>query len=501
MDKCKSFFLYLHSSKQRIARINERMKQGGRNFTYYIGMLILFSLLFLILALKGQRFDAMAPAVANAVEGINSWQLFLEHLMHEMNQPMTLLLIQVIVILLISRLVGVLFTKIGQPMVIGEIVAGIALGPSLFGFYAPETFHFLFASDKLSALDGLSKIGLVLFMFMIGMELDLTILRRKINQTLLISHASILLPFFLGMVLSYQVYERYAAAQTSYLAFSLFIGISMSVTAFPILARILQERKQLRTHLGTVALASAANDDVTAWCLLAMVIAIVKAGSFVSALYTLLLALLYCLAMFLLVRPLLKRMGERFTRKGVITKGQVAIVFATLLISATVTQLIGIHALFGAFVAGVVMAPNPNFRKLLTDKIEDVALVLLLPLFFVFTGLRTQISLLNSSELWTMCFIFTAVAILGKFGGGAISARLGGESWKDSLSIGTLMNTRGLMELVVLNIGYEMGILPPTIFVMLVIMALVTTFMTSPLLDFIDWASAKQANRKSKKKV
>ncbi|MGL5015236.1 MAG: cation:proton antiporter [Bacteroidales bacterium] len=471
------------------------MKQGRANMVYYVGMIVIFAILFSLLIINGSKFLLVDTTPQESAVQISSWRHFLDSINHEMGEPLTLLLIQIIIILLFSRLFGWIFTKIGQPTVIGEIVAGIALGPSLFGYLYPELFDALFAADKLEALDGLSKIGLVLFMFIIGMELDLTILKKKINQTLLISHASIILPFFLGMLLSYFVYESYAAGHTSYLAFSLFIGISMSVTAFPILARILQERNLIKSHLGTLAIASAANDDITAWCLLAAVIAIVKAGSFVSAIYTIAFSVIYCLFMFLILRPFLRSLGKIYNRKEVINKTFIAFIFAILIISATVTQIIGIHALFGAFVAGVVMAPNLRFRKIMSEKVEDIAIVLLLPLFFVFTGLRTEIGLLNSPELWIMCLIFTAVAIVGKFGGGAISAKLAGESWHDSLSIGILMNTRGLMELVVLNIGYEMGILPPTIFVMLVIMALVTTFMTSPALNLIDWIYRKRDNK------
>lgn len=468
------------------------MKQNQKNIICYIGMLIIFSILFFVLIDLGDTIPHQSKQVVD--KSVSYFDQFLGTLHHEMAAPLTLLLIQIFVIILASRFFGFIFGKMGQPLVIGEIIAGIALGPSLLGKYFPETFDFLFAPQYLGGIDALSKIGLILFMFIIGMELDLGTLKKKINQTLFISHASIILPFFLGMLLSYFIFTKYTDGSISYIAFSLFIGISMSITAFPVLARILQERNLLKTHLGTVTIASAANDDITAWCLLAAVIAIAKAGTFVSALYTIAAAVAYVLVMLLLVKPFMKRIGDIYSRKEVMNKPFMAFIFAVLIISAIVTQIIGIHALFGAFLAGVVMSPNPRFRKIITEKIEDVALVLLLPLFFVFTGLRTEIGLLNTSEHWLMCGLFTLVAVVGKFGGGAISAKLAGESWKDSLSIGTLMNTRGLMELVVLNIGYDMGILPPTIFVMLVIMALVTTFMTSPILSIIDKVFTGKAN-------
>ncbi|HRR63177.1 MAG TPA: cation:proton antiporter, partial [Paludibacteraceae bacterium] len=293
-------------------------------------------------------------------------------------------------------------------------------------------------------------------------------------------------PYFLGMLLAYYFYEKFAITYTRFLPFALFIGVSMSITAFPVLARIVQEKGLTKTHLGGISIASAAIDDVTAWCILAVVIAISKTGNFFSALYTILLAIAYILFMLLIVRPFLRRVGQIYQNIETFNKNIVGFLFLMLLSSAFITQFIGIHALFGAFLAGVVMPPIPNFRKLIIDKIEDVSVSLFLPLFFVYTGLRTEIGLLNTPYLWGICLIFILVGIIGKFVGGAFTARFMGESWRDSLSLGILMNTRGLMELIVLNIGYEMNILPPTIFVMLVIMALVTTFMTTPILNLIN---------------
>ena len=271
------------------------------------------------------------------------------------------------------------------------------------------------------------------------------------------------------------------------MSFALFIGISMSITAFPVLARIVQERGLTKSHLGTISIASAAFNDVTAWCVLAAVIAISKTGSLDSSLFNIALAVAYILAMMFVVKPFLKRIGEIYKNSEVVNKSVFAFFLLVLITSSYITQLIGIHALFGAFLAGVIMPPLPSFRKLIVDKVEDVSLTLLLPLFFVYTGLRTEIGLLNTPYLWWIALIFIVVAVVGKFIGSAFSAKLLGETWKDSLSIGILMNTRGLMELIVLNIGYEMGILPPPIFVMLVIMALVTTFMTTPVLSLINF--------------
>lgn len=457
-----------------------------RTWLFYALMLTLFGVFSYILFQKGEAFNGLYVAKQHLPSDGTGFSMFKISLFHNLVEPASMLLLQIISILVVSRVFGWLFKKIGQPTVIGEILAGIILGPSLLGYFYPEAFHFLFAAKSLGNLYILSQIGLILFMFTIGMELNLNTLKERIGQTYVISHASILIPYFLGMLLAYFVYQEFAVNHAPFLPFALFIGISMSITAFPVLARIVQEKGLSKTHLGTIAIASAANDDVTAWCILAAVIAITKTGSFISSLYTIGFAILYVATMLLIVRPFLKRIGEIYSNSEVLNKSIVAFLLLILIVSSFTTQVIGIHALFGAFLAGVVMPQLPNFRKLIIDKIEDVAVTLLLPLFFVFTGLRTEIGLLNSPHLWMICGIFILVAVSGKFVGGAFTAKILGESWKDSLSIGVLMNTRGLMELIVLNIGYEMGILPPPIFVMLVIMALVTTFMTTPALSIIN---------------
>jgi len=449
-------------------------------------MLVLFSGMIYVALNEGERFDHLSLAKMPQANGNSAFQMFQRVMTENINNPFTILLLQIIVVLFTVRLFSYLFKYIGQPGVIGEIVAGIVLGPSLLGYLFPDFFGFLFRPQSLSNLQTVSQIGLILFMFVIGMEVDFRTLKNKINETLVISHAGILVPFFLGILSSYWIYEKYAAQQTSFLPFALFIGISMSITAFPVLARIIQERNMTKTPIGVLSIASAANDDVTAWCLLAVVIAIAKAGTFGSALFAVGLTVIYIVVMFLVVRPFLKKIGDLYANKEVINKTFVGFIFIILVISATLTEIIGIHALFGAFIAGVVMPANFGFRKVMMEKVEDVSLVFFLPLFFAFTGLRTQVGLINSPELLQVCGMLIAVAIIGKFGGCALASRLVGESWKNSLIVGTLMNTRGLMELVALNIGYEMGVLPPSIFVILVIMALVTTFMTTPVLSLVE---------------
>ncbi len=457
-----------------------------KNGFFYIAIIGGFSALMYWIALNGIDLEKGRNIILP--ENLKGhWLEFLNAMMHNIQHPLAILLAQIITIILTARLFGWLFMKIGQPSVIGEIIAGIVLGPSLVGYYFPEFSAALFPTQSLGNLQFLSQIGLILFMFVIGMELDLKVLKNKAHDAVVISHASIIIPFALGMGLAYFIYQSFAPEGVQFLSFGLFLGIAMSITAFPVLARIVQERGLHKTKLGTVVITCAAADDITAWCILAAVIAIVKAGSFVSSLYIIGMAALYVLAMIKLVRPFLKRVGDLHNSVENLSKPIVAIFFLTLIISSYATEIIGIHALFGAFMAGAIMPENVKFRNIFIEKVEDVALVLLLPLFFVFTGLRTEIGLLNDPYLWQITGLIIAVAVVGKFLGSALAAKFVGQSWKDSLTIGALMNTRGLMELIVLNIGFDLGVLSPKIFAMMVIMALVTTFMTGPTLDFINW--------------
>jgi len=457
-----------------------------KNGIFYIAIIGGFSLLMYWIAINGIDLEKGREIIMP--ENLKShWLEFLNAIMHNIKHPLAILLAQIITIILVARLFGWLFMKIGQPSVIGEIIAGIVLGPSLVGYYFPAFSGALFPAESIGNLQFLSQIGLILFMFVIGMELDLKVLKNKAHDAVVISHASIIIPFALGMGLAYFIYQSFAPEGIQFLSFALFLGIAMSITAFPVLARIVQERGIHKTKLGTVVITCAAADDITAWCILAAVIAIVKAGSFISSLYIIGMAALYVLAMIKVVRPFLKRVGDLHNSVENLSKPIVAIFFLTLIISSYATEIIGIHALFGAFMAGAIMPENVKFRNIFIEKVEDVALVLLLPLFFVFTGLRTEIGLLNDPYLWQITGLIIAVAVVGKFLGSALAAKFVGQNWKDSLTIGALMNTRGLMELIVLNIGLDLGVLSPKIFTMMVIMALVTTFMTGPSLDFINW--------------
>jgi Kef-type K+ transport system membrane component KefB/nucleotide-binding universal stress UspA family protein len=457
-----------------------------RKSIFYIAIIGIFSALMYFITIKGMLLEAGRNIQVSQANS-SQWKEFLNSMSHNLTHPLAILLAQIVTIILVARIFGWFSKKIGQPTVIGEIIAGIVLGPSLLGWAFPQFSLALFPIESLGNLQFLSQIGLILFMFVIGMELDLKVLRNKANDAVVISHASIVIPFTLGIGLAYFIYTSFAPIGVEFLSFGLFLGIAMSITAFPVLARIVQERGLQKTRLGTVVITCAAADDITAWCLLAAVIAIVKAGSFVSSLYVIGLAMAYVFVMIKLVRPFLKRIGDLHTSRENLSKPIVAIFFLTLIISAYATEVIGIHALFGAFMAGAIMPENTKFRNIFIEKVEDVSLVLLLPLFFVYTGLRTEIGLLNDPYLWKVTGMIILVAVVGKFVGSALAARFVGQNWKDSLTIGALMNTRGLMELVVLNIGYDLGVLTPEIFAMMVIMALVTTFMTGPALDLINY--------------
>lgn len=472
------------------------MSRGIKNLSFYFITLLVCGLLMYVFIKLGSRFEEVIPEVVSPETHSHflsdGFSIFLDAIDHNVHTPVAMLLLQVIAILFTARIFGYLFVKIGQPSVVGEIVAGIVLGPSLLGYLFPEISGFLFAPESLANINILSQIGLIFFMFVIGMELDIREVKKKINETLLISHIGIIFPFLCGVIAAYWTYSRYASHLTPFLSYALFIGISMSITAFPVLARIIQEKGLTKSHLGVLSLASAANGDVTAWCLLAVVVAIAQTGTFIGALYTVFFSILFLLFMFFILRPFLNIIGNLYHNKEVVNKTIVAFMFFILIASSYVTEILGIHALFGAFMAGVIMPSHVQFRKILTEKLEDVALSIFLPLFFVSTGLKTQIGLISTTAEWLVCVMFILVAVFGKVVGTAVPARFAGESWKDSWLMGALMNTRGLMELIVLTIGYEMKILSPSIFAMLVLMTLVTTFMTGPLLSLIEWIYKKK---------
>lgn len=457
-----------------------------RTSLYYILILVVVGLAIYGVLQMGSHLPAPGGQVIHAGRTVAQEvpHLAMLHAVEEnLSTPLSHLFLQLLVIIVVSRVTGRIFTAFGQPAVVGEMVAGILLGPSLFGWMMPQAFEYVFPPKSLGTLMLLSQIGVCLFMFVVGMELNMSQVRNKAHTAVLVSHASIIFPYLLGVALAYLLYTEMAAPGASFLAFALFMGISMSITAFPVLARILQERGLTRTPLGSTAITCAAVDDVTAWSILAFVMAIVKAGSLLSSgLNLLLVAVFFVLMVYGVKRLLPTLLGARALEEETPSRTTLVVVICVVIGAALCTEAIGIHALFGAFLAGAIMPEIGGFRHKLTVRVENFSSVLLLPLFFVFTGLRTQIGLLGGAQDWLICLLICVVATLGKLGGSALAARLTGMDWRNSLSLGALMNTRGLMELIVLNIGYDLGILSPRIFAMLVIMAVVTTMLTGPLL-------------------
>lgn len=391
-------------------------------------------------------------------------------------------LLALVVIIAAARLMGAIFKRFRQPPVVGEVVAGIVLGPSLLGRIAPGVMAALFPPSVVAPLTTIAQVGVVLFMFIVGLELDTGVVRQRVRATLVIAQASIVVPFVLGSLLALVLYPRLSRPDVSFTAFSLFIGVSMSVTAFPVLARILADRGFNRSALGITALTCAAVNDVAAWCMLAFVVGVVHSRLGGAAL-TAVLTVIYLAVMVWIVRPLVRRFLHR-AESGATGQSLMAIAAVGLLLSCLATESIGIHALFGAFVLGALIPHDSRAANALFEKMNDFVVVILLPAFFALTGLRTQIGLVGGAH-WLTTGLIIVVAFAGKFGGSAVAARSTGMSWRDANGIGILMNTRGLMELIVVNVGLDLGVISPRLFAMLVIMAVVTTLMTGPILDLL----------------
>lgn len=398
--------------------------------------------------------------------------------------PLLQVLVALLVVIAASRAVGALFRRFHQPAVIGEVLAGLLLGPSLLGRVAPAVSSAVFPESVIPPLGIIAQLGVLLFMFVVGLELNTELLREKTQATMVISLTGIVMPFLLGAALAFGLYPTLSSRDVTFTAFSLFLGISMSVTAFPVLARILRDRQLHRSRMGALALTCAAIGDVTAWCLLALVVGVIQSRVHGAAL-TALLTMLYLAVMLVLVRPLVRRFVQRHEQSGAPEHGMMAPIAIALLLSSLATEFIGIHTLFGAFMLGAIIPHDSALARTLTHKLEEFVVVMLLPAFFAFTGLRTQIGLIHG-EQWLICGLIILVACAGKFGGSAVAARLTGMTWRDAAALGILMNTRGLMELIVLNIGLDLGVISPTLFAMLVVMAVVTTFATTPVLDALN---------------
>ena len=417
--------------------------------------------------------------------------------------PLLILFIQIALIIALSRIMGLIFARIRQPQVMGEMLAGIMLGPSLLGWLWPAAYSALFPpeSPSIHYLNILSQIGVVFFLFLIGLELDPRLIFSRGRAAMFVSAASMITPFILGAALTLFLYPRVFDRSIPFRAAALFMGAAVAVTAFPVMARILTERNLHRTEVGVMAIACAAFNDAAAWCLVAFVVAIARlSGAGTPALADELpspiaplaqaaaiafFAALYVAAMLLVVKPFLQRLEIVYDRQGRLSQNVVAVIFLLVIVSAYTTEVIGLHALFGAFLMGWIMPKGTQFVRHLAEKLEDYTVVFLLPIFFAYTGLRTQFELLNNPQLWLYTGLIIAIACAGKFGGSFFAARHAGMPWRESAAIGALLNTRGLMELIILDIGLRVGVITPAVFAMMVIMAIVTTAMTAPLLHWI----------------
>ncbi len=384
------------------------------------------------------------------------------------------LLLAWVVVIVVARGLGQLFRKLLQPAVMGEVVGGILLGPSLLGLFWPDLQAFLFPAETIPWLGWIAQAGIVVYMFLLGLELDGPTLRRQGRNTVVISLASMFFPFCLGFLLAILADATLAGPLASKTSYALFVGVAMSITAFPVLARILADTGLRRTPLGNLALACAALNDVAAWCLLALVAGLAQTKTLAGT-PTLVLAAVYLAAMLGVVRPLLRRLRP----------GAHLVLLMLLVLSATVTDWIGLHALFGAFLLGVIVPKNAAPGVPCVQRLEVWVRLILLPVFFAYTGLRTQIGLLDSPHDWLLCVMIITVATAGKLGGASLAARWAGQRWRDAVTLGVLLNTRGLVELIVLNAGLELHLLSPKMFTLLVVMALATTLMTCPLLQLL----------------
>lgn len=390
--------------------------------------------------------------------------------------PLLRVLVALVAVILTGRLLGWIFVRLRQPPVIGEVVAGILLGPSLLG---TEISGWILPASVAPYLSVVAQLGVVLYMFLVGLELNGELLRRRAQATLAISHASIVAPFLLGAILSLGLFPTLSHGGVQFTSFALFMGVAMSITAFPVLARILTDLRMQRSELGVIALGAAAIGDATAWCLLALAVAVVQ-SNVGAAVQTCLLSFAFIVLMLAVVRPVAERLAGRWEARP-LGKGALAGVLAAVLAAALVTEAIGIHAIFGAFLLGAVIPHDSRVAREVTERLHDAVTILLLPAFFALTGMRTEIGLVSGFQDWLLCALIVLTATIGKFGGATAAARYSGLDWRNSLALGALMNTRGLMELIVLNIGLDLGVISPTLFAMMVIMALATTLATTPL--------------------
>lgn len=452
-------------------------RESSAVISFYLLLLIGAVGFFVLIQRYGQTLTA-PPAVAAAAASAS--------------KPVTVdvvahVLATLAAVIALGNVLSLFLKKIHQPAVIGEVIAGILLGPSVLGAISPDAMHFFIPSPQadpngqvISSLKTISQLGVVLYMFIVGLELNIHKLGRQAHAAVAISHASIVFPFLLGMAMAIWFYPILSTSDVSFTSFALFLGVAMSITAFPVLARLLTDQKLEKSDLGVIALSCAATDDVTAWCLLAFVVGVAK-SRIDNAVMVAVATLAFIAAMFLVVKPLIVKWVKRAEDSG--KEAQIIpLLLILLLCSALTTEVIGIHAVFGAFLLGAVIPHDSRIAHQLTTKLHDVVTILLLPAFFAVTGMNTRIGLINGLESWLICGAIILLATAGKFGGTIIASRVVGLDWRTSSALGILMNTRGLMELIVLNIGLSLGVITSKLFAMMVIMALVTTFATGPIL-------------------
>ncbi len=452
---------------------------------FYVLLLVAAVFTFWGIRLAGEAEVASLSSAVNAATAGTSAKKTPEAL----NSVLLHVLATLTAVIVLGRVLAVGFRLIGQPSVIGEVVAGILLGPSVLGAISPEAMHLLIPDATtdphgrvVAAMGIVSQIGIVLYMFIVGLELNTTMLVKSAHAAIAISHASIIIPFIAGTGLALWLFPQFAPGATSFTSFSLFLGVAMAITAFPVLARILTDRRIEKTRLGVLALSCAATDDVTAWCLLALVVGVVQ-SNVTGAIWVIVLTSIYLAVMLLLVRPFAVRLLRRDERH--VPRGTIPTLFVAVLASAFVTEAIGIHAVFGAFLIGAIIPHDLPITKSIHDNLHNVVTMLFLPAFFAMSGMNTQIGLMNNLEHWLICAAITAVATIGKFGGTFIAAKMAQISTRDASILGVLMNTRGLMELIVLNIGLSLGVISPVLFAMMVLMAIATTMMTGPALSIL----------------
>lgn len=445
--------------------------------------------LFLLIRSYGEGLTAPTPA-ASAGSSAAAAQATAEILFH--------VLLALAAVIVAGRSVGKLLSLIGQPPVIGEVVGGILLGPSLLGRVAPAVSSYVLPADVAPNLGLIAQVGVTFYMFLVGLDLSADLLRRRASVAVATSQASIVVPFLMGSILAIYLYPQFSTSDVSFTSFALFMGVALSVTAFPVLARILADRRMTKTEFGAMALTCAAAGDVTAWCLLAFVSGVAQARV-ESAVIVAILTVGFIACMWFVARPVVGRLvgekgsypfsesssGEMGYDPFSPSPGALAFVLLGALLSALTTEFIGVHAIFGAFLFGAIVPHDSALARALVQRMQDFVTIVLLPAFFAFTGMRTQIDLVSGSYEWMVCVLIIVVATVGKFGGTLVAGRLTGLGWRQASSLGILMNTRGLMELIVLNVGLDLGIISPTLFAMLVIMALVTTLATTPLLQLV----------------